>query len=340
MASLRLLQRTVYLHSAVTEPSFGAPTVLAGDALEYVRLWLRRQRNADAVFYWDQARQFLAATAHLTHEASPVTSYYAALNATKALLTHRNSHPGATHGVTRGPEPRGKVSLKTEILTMQTSGVLASLRAALQEPVVQPESCSLYDLLHNLPFVHRAFKLTFRSAPELFIPLHKAGFVRHPSTREVWFRAQVDTRYAAKTLSRRIPTIFEMEPAGDEAGLFVRARGRIEMDRKGPLRHLLRLTNYHRTIRQHVTPIVEPANRWYLKVASARVGSTLPLILAALHRLSELSRYEPLRLRAHLEAQHNWLIAEFLRVAPAQFMHLIGSEITGREFLRPSAVRL
>lgn len=101
-----------------------------------------------------------------------------------------------------------------------------------------------------------------------------------------------------------------------------------------------RLVNYHRVVRRHVVPILEPTNRWYLRSGEPPERSTLPLIFAALHRVSELSRYEPLRCRAHLDAQHNWLLAEFLRIAPAQFVQLIASEITGREFLKPAAVRL
>jgi len=56
-----------------------------------------------------------------------------------------------------------------------------------------------------------------------------------------------------------------------------------------------------------------------------------------MHRLSELSRYEPEALAGHLEAKHNWLLSEFLRVAPMQFAYGIASEITGLEFLKPDA---
>jgi hypothetical protein len=54
-----------------------------------------------------------------------------------------------------------------------------------------------------------------------------------------------------------------------------------------------------------------------------------------MHRLSELSRYDPLSLRVHLDRQHNWLLSEFISVAPRQFIDEIASEITGCDFMVP-----
>jgi len=54
-----------------------------------------------------------------------------------------------------------------------------------------------------------------------------------------------------------------------------------------------------------------------------------------MHRLSELSRYEPITLSKHLNSQQNWLLSEFIKSAPYQFIHEIASEITGEESLVP-----
>ncbi len=337
---LRIARRTVHLHSAVSSPAFGASTVLAADPWEYVGLWLRREHSDDAVFYWDQAKQFFDASRHLSTTASPLTSYYAILNATKAFLTHKSALFAPEHGVARGPEPHGKVALKKEVIILKKGGVLAALCSTLHEPLSADEQWSLFDIFHNLPFIHRPFTLTFRSADDLFIPLTNEFFVRHPHTTDVWFAADVNPHYVGRQLAAQLPPEFEVD-AGDTSGLRVRMKRRFQWVRKGAgSKDTSKLTAYHRDVRRHVVPIVEPLNRWYLRRKAAMPRSELPLIYAALHRLSELSRYEALRLRAHLEAQHNWLVAEFLRVAPAQFVHLLASEITGKEFLVPSAVRL
>ncbi|WFU06321.1 YaaC family protein (plasmid) [Rhizobium sp. CB3171] len=54
-----------------------------------------------------------------------------------------------------------------------------------------------------------------------------------------------------------------------------------------------------------------------------------------MHRLSELSRYDPLKLSKLLETQRNWLLAEFIKTAPIQFLDEIACELTGQEIFVP-----
>lgn len=54
-----------------------------------------------------------------------------------------------------------------------------------------------------------------------------------------------------------------------------------------------------------------------------------------MHRLSELARYTPTLLAKHFEAQHNWLLSEFIARALHQFVDEISAEITGQEFMIP-----
>ncbi|OUC12626.1 MAG: hypothetical protein B0A82_21345 [Alkalinema sp. CACIAM 70d] len=64
------------------------------------------------------------------------------------------------------------------------------------------------------------------------------------------------------------------------------------------------------------------------------------MLFVAMHKLSELSRYDPITLAPHLDTQHNWIFIEFLQVAPAQFINHIACEITGKEFVEPYAASL
>lgn len=59
---------------------------------------------------------------------------------------------------------------------------------------------------------------------------------------------------------------------------------------------------------------------------------TLTLIMAAMHRLSELSRYDPRGLMSYLDGKENWLLTEFIELAPAQFMDELVCEMTSLEF--------
>lgn len=51
-----------------------------------------------------------------------------------------------------------------------------------------------------------------------------------------------------------------------------------------------------------------------------------------MHRLSELSRYEPQTLNKHLNKDASWLLTEFITKSMYQFIDQISSEITGNDF--------
>jgi hypothetical protein len=92
--------------------------------------------------------------------------------------------------------------------------------------------------------------------------------------------------------------------------------------------------------REDLVYIAGTQTLWYLKgrVPGGRRldRSPLTLTLAAMHRLSEICRYRPLELAAFLAGPYNWLISEFVLMAPEQFLDGIASELTGHQFLLPS----
>jgi hypothetical protein len=75
---------------------------------------------------------------------------------------------------------------------------------------------------------------------------------------------------------------------------------------------------------------------WYVKRKDLQnhiiEKSTLTLTIAAMHRLSELSRYNPQTLSKHLEKDASWLLTEFINKSIYQFIDQISSEITGNDF--------
>ena len=62
---------------------------------------------------------------------------------------------------------------------------------------------------------------------------------------------------------------------------------------------------------------------------------SLTLMMMGMHRLSELVRYDPKGLSFHLTGNANWLLTEFIELAPSQFIDEIACEITGLEFRMP-----
>lgn len=330
-------------HPAFSEPEFGAPSVLCADPWDFVGLWLRKNKEKQAGIFWAQAAAFYEATQDLTRTSAPLTAYYCLLNATKALLLAKRQTFSDRHGISGYHVPHSKAALKNEVVILQRGGVLPAFCNLVGQPVTAKETHTLEGLLYSIPFVHRAFRVTYPSGKELFLPLNRARFVRKDRSKESWVEAEIPERYNSRTLAASLPTGWEVD-AGVTDRVVVRRKARFDWNGRQLVDSKVRLANYHRKSREVLLPIFSRESRWYLRkeVNDARRVNRDPMILtlAAMHRLSELSRYVPDRLERHFEGRQNWLLAEFLRVAPAQYVYAVASEMTGREILKPDSYGL
>ncbi|SRR5579875_56856 len=333
---LRLSGRPLSVHKAIVAPDFKSKTVLVTDTWEYVTLWLRRHHQKSAAFYWEQANQFFDASRDLPNTSSPLTLYYCFLNAVKCLLSVRGIPLTEYHGVSGESEP-GRTSLSNEKIAFKGSGVLAGLCTYLGEPA--GGKYSLQDLLYNLVYIHRAYKLTYSSRPELFVPVAHPRFVRKSGSNKAWFCAELEGRDASLHSVNKLPG-FERDN-GVETPFTIRRKKRFNWlyGAGHKIKNLQELTRYHRELRARLFYIHGPTRLWYLKRGGELDGliprSSLTMTFAAMHRLSELARYEPMGLVRHFECQHNWLLSEFIATARTQFIDEISSEITGQEFMIP-----
>lgn len=327
------------LHKAVTTPHFNEKTVLATSTWDYVDLWLKRAKMNDARFFWSQARSFYEATQTLPKTSAPLTAYYCFLNATKALLLTRAQQFGDQHGVS-GFAVGGPSALSNEKVKFKNGGILPALCQLLGEQV-NLDTYTLKDVLYNLPYIHRAYNLTLPSDPELFIPINNPQIVRSNRSHEAWFSAELIGKYATRHIVDKLPAGFERD-LGYPDSYIIRCVRRFDWKPREKIASLARYKTYHHRLRKEIFYINGTAKRWYLKRGNmdARliVRSTLPLAFAAMHRLSELSRYSPDKLAKHFDCQHNWLLSEFISAAPNQFIDSISSEITGHEFAFPERI--
>lgn len=335
---LHIAGKLVRLHGSLGSPDFRTQRVLCSDPWDFVALWLKRNHQKDAAFYWEQARHFFEASQKLPDLSAPLTSYYCFLNATKALLTAKNQTFTEHHGV-GGRGDLGRTALSNEIVDFLGAGVLPALCQYLGEPTNAGKNFTLKDIFWQMPFIHRAFCLSYEGATELFIPLAANCFMRKDNSKEAWFQAEIDKRYVTAHTERLIKPGFEKFDI--EGRHCIRRRRRFRWSGHDIETSIEEFTRYHKTIRRRIIPIYSSENRWYLKKSVAGhdklLNSQLVLIYAAMHRLSELSRYHPMALAKHFNVNHNWLLSEFIRAAPTQFVYGAASEITGLEFIRPDA---
>lgn len=338
--------RNVDFTRAITKPEFSKRSVLDHDSFQFVELWLRREKHKDALFYWTQARSFFEASKILQGTASPLTSYYCMLNATKTLLAVKGVKARESHGVS-GEAVNSRTSLANEESSIRHSGILAELSRYLGETETN-STHSLDDILSNLPFIHRAYVLTRNKDAELFIRIHEPRYVRHPTANRVWLAAEVAGHEADRRVLRWMPPHFQIDDGYTQSRV-IRSTQRVRwFPRQGANLStketaISRLRSRHRRLRLDVVSISATETLWYLKRRLAsytiidRYGLTL--MMMAMHRLSELARYDPKGLSRHLSGRENWLLNEFLSLAPAQFVDEISSEITGLEFRMPAVRR-
>lgn len=331
----------IYVHPAAISPKFGAPRILCEDQWSFVELWLRGKKQKDSLSYWLQAKEFLNSAQQISVKAAPLPLYYCFLNATKALLTFRSELSLEKHGVSGGRIESARTTLGNEEITFPTSGIAASLSTFLGKSPTG-RKYSLQEVLGNLPFIHRAFQITFPSETERFIPLKSAQYCCTGDGSKRYFYAEPYGRFQDARTLQSLPKNFEHYKFEDTR--YIRRKKKVSwgVNQRSREKDIdianINLLNYHRETRKNLMYISGPENLWYIrKPKNNGIDDvhSLVLMFAAMHRLSELSRYDPVGFSKLLESKPNWLITEFVSLAPRQFIYEIATEITGELFSLP-----
>ncbi|MCV2891276.1 YaaC family protein [Ruegeria aquimaris] len=329
-------------HKSFSSPDFKAKAAHVSGRFQFVEMWLR-QGDAEcrkALVYWKQAENFYKANEAVDELAKPLTSYYCMLNMCKALLVCKGQDMASVqHGVS-GYSIGQKTALSNEIVKFKFSGVLPSLSKFFEEPVAGTDEHNLSDLLYNLPHIHRAYCMTIpsRKNRELFIPLYDCGFFRVGGTGETYFRGSLTRGWNVGRTKKKLPKGFEVDPHSEIGELSVRKKKRFKWSGASETKKIQNLQKYHRKLRKEIFQIYDSPDCWYLKrsgdpEATDGVINKAPTVIAfaALHRLSELSRYDPDKLSRHFNNRYGWLLSEFLGRTLDQVLDDLTSEITGYE---------
>lgn len=330
----------------VTSADYAAKTVLTNNSWDYVELWLKRKSSVKAdraLFYWHQAKNFFDASECLSVESRPLTSYYCCLNATKALLaingTAQIDFDNLSHGITSDRKQWKTTNIKDARVLFLGSGVLFELSKYLGEEALK-KAYSVYDLLYNIPCIHRTFSITFQ-CPELFIPVSDIKFMIDTDIKKGWVQFQVDERYANGVSLRWVPKQFEKVNYKDSNKYLMRRKSRFDWDIHGDRKERLKsLSVYHGKVRKDMHYIYGDMRLWYVKKAiltnnSILSRNSLSLIFAVMHWLSELTRYNPEKFDKLMKTRQNWLIHEFVDNALYQFIDEISCEITDADIMTP-----
>ena len=337
---LEINSKHLNLLKSVTGADYSAKTVLTNSAWEYVELWLRRQngiRAKEALFFWQQAHNFFSASECLPIESRPLTSYYCCLNASKALLAINGpaniNFDNIAHGITSDRQQWRTNNINNAEVVFTGSGVLFELSKYFNEEALK-KTYSIFDLIYNIPCVHRAFSITF-SCPELFIPIRDTEFIIDTEAKKGWIQFLIDGRYANGNSLRYAPVRFEKVKYNNDMRYLMRCKKRFDWDIHDPDKEgrLKKLSKYHGSIRKDLLYIYGNTRLWYLKKdipTNVHIvkRNSVTLIFAVMHWLSELVRYNPEKFEKLMNTKQNWLIHEFVDNALNHFIDEISCEIT------------
>lgn len=339
---VRLNGRELRPHKATVSPRLDARTVLTNSPWEFVSLWLTRHKKTDAQFYWNQAREFARASVGIPVQSAPLLHYYSFMNAAKAILAAKGVKFVEGHGVKAdGPPSTSKrIDIANEGVRIKAHGVLPSLATYLGDTETRSVH-TLQELLFNLAFVHRTYCLTYRAQPDMFFPLSECVYVFNTTTKEAYLSAKLSVELSSQRHVRKLPAAFIKDPAGENPRA-IRSAETVTI-RSAKLTSdvdIASLAGLNQRLRQDFQYISGSQTLWYAKAIvqgpNRLTRSPLILTLAAMHRLSEICRYRPLQLANFLAGQRNWLISEFVLMAPEQFIDGIATELTGHEFMVPN----
>ncbi|WP_214723883.1 YaaC family protein [Exiguobacterium sp. s143] len=197
----------------------------------------------------------------------------------------------------------------------------------------KPEVYTLKDLLYNLEYVHRAYKLTFPSDTELFIPILNPRFVT--DKKSGWLEFQLESEYSKKRVLNHFSD-FELDEHYGLNTCYLKTKEKFNWVTSSKAKNYNDFLNYYHKYRNAFVYIYSTNELWYYKRNDLKsriiFKNSMVLTLASMHRLSEMSRYDPNTLSAHLDSKHGWLLSEFINKSIYQFVDMISSEISGDDF--------
>lgn len=172
-------------------------------------------------------------------------------------------------------------------------------------------------------------------------PLSDCVYVFDTTTKQAYLRAKLSQEFSNGRYFKKLPPAFIQDPDGDSPRA-IRSTETVAIKRERltsdtDIESLVRL---NQRLRQDLLYISGSQTLWYAKAIilgpNRLTRSPLTITLAAMHRLSEICRYRPLQLASFLAGPRNWLISEFVMMAPEQFIDGIAAELTGHQFMLPN----
>jgi hypothetical protein len=308
---------------------------------------LPKDQEERAKAFVDQAFEFFEAARNPRTGSRPLLYYYSFLNLAKVLLLVQKLPLSIApqHGVR---DPRANIKRRLQFSGQKVRFELASTQHDQLFPEFvsalggQPRrrELSVVSLLRQIPGMHRTFCRVTNERPS-FLPVRKFSVLSAENqvfARMLLDRIDADVQETLDTVrSRRaFQRVFQQVQAERSLELCFETAG-VPAATKRRNRALRQLAERIRSVGVW-SILTRDGYRFYL--GTHRPSEMLPplgAVYAVMFYLGSITRYKPYDFDKIVSRQFAWLISEFLRTQPNQFVYCLASHIAGVDVVPPFA---
>jgi hypothetical protein len=313
---------------------------------------LKKDHRIMANAFLEQSFEFYEAAKNPRLSTRPVLYYYASLNLAKVFLIikHISLPPAVKHGLT-DPKTNQRKSMHFSVQSVKFlpcktdhSIIFPELVKALGHNIINNTTIKVISLMRQIPGIHRTF-CTITGQSPCFLPIKQFSLVKSPKSeiivRVILDKNNTDVPIVLKNIRSRnsfknnfIQVKVEKEKEKEEIWFeTAKKQGR------GSKRFI--------AIKEHAKEISKAGiwgiltnNGWRYYLSCLRPSEIMPplaSIYATMFYLGSITRYKPYDFDKILAGRYSWLMSEFVRTQPAQFLYGIAGHVAGTDVVRPFA---
>jgi len=329
------------------------PRVISADVWSFLRhvaeTELPERKGRVAVAFIEQAAEFYDAAANPRIGSRPLLYYYSFMNLAKAFLLVRRVDlpPAPRHGIS---DPRANVKRRLRLegqavrfsrCATDHSELFPEFVKTLGMDVQRPRTVRLLSLLRQVPGIHRAFCRVTRERCS-FMPAERFELRRAKNqvyARMVVLRHDQDVLETLPQIRvrRAFRRIFHQVASPNAQELWFETE---------PVPGATRATDTAirqlsaRVCKVGIWPILtDKGQKCYLSTIPPREWlPPLASIYAIMFYLGSITRYKPYDFDRIVAGRFTWLIGEFLKTQPAQFVYGVAAHAAGVDVVRPYAL--
>jgi len=312
---------------------------------------LPQGEQRQALAFIEQAFEFCEAASNPRLGSRPLLYYYSFLNLAKMFLLIRKVRLAVApkHGIS-DPKANEKKRLRLEGQAVRMvkcarnhSELFPEFVKALGKTVSEPANVKVIDLLSQIPAIHRTFCKVVGAKPA-FLPVARFHLLKHKNHIHVRMVIKRNDDDVKKTLSSiRKSTAFSK--LFTQVSVPQEHADQIWFDDMEGVRGVKRgVDTAIKTLAKRVREIgvwsilTTTGYRFYLaNLPAAKVLPGLASTYAVMFYLGSITRYKPYDFDSLFAGKYSWLISEFLRTSPMQFLYGLAGHIAGVDVVRPFA---